>query len=247
MKWWINGIALAALLFLGACTSTNGTDMSAAAIVSVQPQLVGRLSPGKLEENSGMVASTIVSNRVYALNDSGHPPELFVFSLNDFPLVTHLAIPVEAARNRDWEDIASTDDGRLLLADVGNNQNKRRDLKIYLVKEPGEKPWPESLPVDASLAIYFPDQTAFPPEKRNFDCEAVFVLGKHVYLLTKHRSDRDTKLYRTKLPDSGVHMEKSDVKLVSRRENVGMVTAADLHPDGKRHGVLLRGASGTVF
>jgi roadblock/LC7 domain-containing protein len=69
----------------------------------------------------------------------------------------------------------------------------------------------------------------------DYDCEAVFCAGEKVYLLTKHRSDKRTRLYRVE----GESEKKSNpLRLVDSFEIGGMVTAADVSPDGKLVAVL---------
>ena len=57
---------------------------------------------------------------------------------------------------------------------MGNNGNARRDLAVYVVKEPN----PEANLQAHSLKripVAYPDQKAFPDEQWHYDCEAVFV------------------------------------------------------------------------
>lgn len=196
------------------------------------PQKVAEIEHPAIVESSGLSQSRRVPGRYWTHNDSGHDPVLYAMDAEG----TSLAGPVwiEGARNVDWESIAIDHQGRIWIGDVGNNRNRRRDLTVYVVGEPGEE-LPERLPVQRTIRIRYPDQEAFPPEKRNFDCEAIFVWNQKLYLLTKHRSDTDTKLYR--LDDTGGE-EEQELVLIGHRSNVGMVTGADLADDGRRLAVL---------
>ena len=92
------------------------------------------------------------------------------------------------------------------------------------------------LAVSARQAFYYPEQQAFPDAKRrNFDAEAIFwAPGKesregHLHLLTKHRSDTWTVLYR--FEEFG-REDAIPLKAVSRfdlgggRRKAGLVTGA---------------------
>jgi len=117
----------------------------------------------------------------------------------------------------------------VVIGDFGNNANARRDLTLYILPEPDPYKKKGKVKVEKRITFRFEDQEAFPPRLRNFDCEAMFVRGETVYLLTKHRSDTDTKLYKV----VGDTARKLATFPIGSR-----VTAADLSPDGKRAVVL---------
>jgi endonuclease/exonuclease/phosphatase family metal-dependent hydrolase len=86
-----------------------------------------------------------------------------------------------------------------------------------------------------------------PPGPANFDCEAVFTMNDHLYLLTKHRSDTRTKLYRVDRGCSG-ELERRDtlppwsmLTYIDGFDAGGMVTAADASDGGTRLAVLTYG------
>lgn len=143
-------------------------------------------------------------------------------------------IKVVGAINSDWEDIAHAPGGRLLIADTGNNANKRRDLMLYLIEEPD--PLAGRVWVEQEIPVYYPEQKAFPPSHNNFDCEAVFCRDEAIYFVTKHRADNNATLY--KLPWSVLDSEPADprgypLQMLGLYGLRGMVTAADSSPDGK--------------
>jgi hypothetical protein len=143
-------------------------------------------------------------------------------------------IQIEAAAAVDWEDIALDDDGNLYIADTGNNANSRRDLGVYVVREPD----PEHTAVARAvewLEFRYPDQDAFPPAQKNFDCEAIFWARGKLYFLSKHRADANTKLYRM---DAAEPFVRNPLTLLDSFEIGGMVTAADATTDGQRLAVL---------
>lgn len=80
--------------------------------------------------------------------------------------------------------------------------------------------------------VYYPEQSEFPADEDefNFDCEAVFTVDNVVHLLTKHRSDDWTRLYRLDHDDS----DTGKLTWVDQFETNGGVTGADCAPDGLR-------------
>ena len=196
------------------------------------PEMTGRIQPKELNESSGLSQSFLVPGRYWSHNDSGGQPLLYPLDVNGNLLGG--PVSVTGARNIDWEAICVDGTGRLWIADTGNNANKRQDLKIYQVLEPG-KELPEALAVQRTLHFKFPDQKAFPPKALNFDCEALFFWNEKLYVLSKHRADIRTKLYRIE----DLKTEKlQTATLVGEREIGDMVTDAAMHPEGKWLAVL---------
>lgn len=204
------------------------------------------LAPGPARENSGIVASRRHEGLFWMINDSGDEPRVYpvrrdgsvhgssrgaegydgVPANYDQP-----GVLIGGAINVDWEDIALDTQGRLLVPDFGNNSNDRRDLVIYVIDEPrpgaGRTTWREK------WFFRYPEQTDYPApqEDFNYDAEALFTVGTTAYLLTKHRSDTHTRLYRLKDPQPH---EVNDLELIERFDIGGRVTAADASADGLR-------------
>jgi hypothetical protein len=199
------------------------------------PEPAGRIEAVEVEESSGLAHSRQQPGLWWTHNDSGHTNHLFPMS--DSGAVLGAPVEIEGAVNVDWEDIFADDRGQLWISDLGNNRNRRRDLKVYVIDEPlpVEGVFPESVRVKRVLRMRYPDQDAFPPEKRNFDSEGIFVRDQILYVLTKHRSDADTRLYR--LVDDGGEAEQL-LEYIQTFPEIGMVTGAALHPDGRRLAVL---------
>lgn len=137
--------------------------------------------PSVLQEVSGM--AFLPDGSLWMLNDSRNPPDLY--------RVNPLSGMVEELRslptaNYDWEDLTTDGTGRLFIGDFGNNQNKRRNLRV-LVYEPA------SGSLD-SIMFSYPDQTDFPPDtelERNFDMEAFVFFKDSLHLFSKHRFKGD--------------------------------------------------------
>ena len=87
--------------------------------------------------------------------------------------------------NSDWEDIAVDASGHVIVADVGNNSNGRRDLALHYIFEP--EPTAGFTALLMSLFVRYPEQKTWPAPKSdfNYDCEAIFTKGDTVYFVTK--------------------------------------------------------------
>jgi hypothetical protein len=127
----------------------------------------------------------------------------------------------------DWEDIAA-DGADLWIADFGNNLSVRTDLCVYRLPEPD--PRGGGTPARARrIPFYYPDQRWFPAPSFDFDAEALFLAFGRPYILTKHRLDTRTRLYRLDVP---AHRRPVPLTPVDSFDIGGMVTAADATPDG---------------
>jgi hypothetical protein len=221
-----------------------------------------------LEEMSGIVKSRRYPNVYWVHNDSGDEPRLFALRADgtvvmpawisgDYFVGAPVAgkppypgVRLDLAANLDWEDIA-LDGDTLYVPDMGNNGNARRDLGVYVLPEPN----PEAVNrarVHKWLPVAYPDQAAFPPERWDFDCEAVFVHRGKLHFLTKHRTGPDhdhpgtgTNLYRL----DTAHTDRVNVltKLDSHPDLGGWVTGADLSPDGRTLAVLCQAPVQSVW
>ena len=197
---------------------------------------------GLLPEGSTLLKSRRHKDVFWSLNDSGNTPHLFAFGTDgsliqpSVPLSAgkYRGIFVNGAENRDWEAAAADDSGNIIICDSGNNKNRRKNLAVYIVPEPDPYTEAETLPAQ-KIEFSYRDQKAFPPKKKNFDSEACFWNKGHLYILTKHRYDTDTKLYRF----DNLDLSKRHVLKKIEKTNIGgMVTDAAVSPDGKYLAVL---------
>lgn len=219
----------------------------------------GRISHPPVDEMSGMVKSSQFDNVWWVHNDSGDEPRLFAvdstgavwlapWRQDDYAVGAALdttdrpvwpGVHLGAAAHIDYEDIA-IEDSTLYLADVGNNGNARRDLGIYVIREPyfyARRTRPLK-----HIPIAYPDQNTFPAEKWHFDAEGLFVDDGVLYVLTKHRQGQQidaleagTKLYRL---DTLRPHEANELTLIDRHDDIPPPTGAALSPGGTRLAVL---------
>jgi len=216
--------------------------------IALSPTLerFGNMAFPALAECSGIVRSRRHDNVFWTHNDSGDEARIFAIRRDGTIILpegaeaaTFPGVVIRDAVNRDWEDIAIDDAGNLYVGDIGNNNNERRNLGVYVVPEPD--PVRDAVATASGIIRYrYPDQEAFPPAAKNFDSEALFWARGSLFVLTKHRADTRTKLYR--LPASPTEGEVEAVLLGDY--NVGMmVTAADASSDGRRIAVLTYGSA----
>ena len=186
---------------------------------------VGTLSDD-IRESSGLCAAPQAGS-YFTFGDDGTTPTVFRVDgtgreLDNFTL---------GAPNHDWESISRDNSGNYYMGDCGNNENARRDLAILRFR-------PANPSQVGRIAFKYPDQTEFPPAKkeRNFDCEASLWHGGQLYLFTKDRGAGSTcKVYS--VPETpGTYT----ARLVTKLALPGEVTDATLSPDGQRLVLLAR-------
>jgi hypothetical protein len=89
-----------------------------------------------LQESSGVAASRVQPG-VFFTHDDGGDPKLFAFDLGGSLIGTY---DVPDAELEDWEDMAAApcpDKGDCLyIGDIGDNQEDRPNISIYVVREP---------------------------------------------------------------------------------------------------------------
>jgi hypothetical protein len=179
--------------------------------------------PG-LPEASGVAASRRTTGLLWSLNDSGDP---VLFAIDAKGMVT-APVRVTGADVTDWEAMAlgpCPDGSCLFVADIGDNDARRRHITIYRVPEPN----PEeraTLPAEAFHATY-PDGP--------HDAEALFVTTTgDLYVVTKGETGH-IALYRFPQPlraGSVVRLEQVTIIGV-RATKKDRITDAGASPDGK--------------
>lgn len=206
----------------------------------IEPTFVAKLGPGPAKENSGIVKSRNYPDLFWMHNDSGDEPRIYPVHRDGTNYINERypdehGVLIGGAINVDWEDITCDADGTLIIADVGNNGNDRRDLTLYYVDEPA--PTAGRTTFRKKVFVRFPDQHEFPASRAsfNFDCEAVFTVGDSVYFLTKNRSNSHTSLYLLTDPKSEVVNSLAYLATVDLQ---GQAVAADCSADGKRLAIL---------
>lgn len=135
--------------------------------------------PTVLKETSGLV---FYDNRLITHNDSGNLPNLY--EIDSISGNITRTVSISNASNVDWEDIAQDED-YLYIADIGNNNGTRTDLKIYRVLKTD---YENSNSVEADIINYsYADQDDFThnPNNTNWDAESLVVWEDKLYIFKK--------------------------------------------------------------
>lgn len=140
------------------------------------------------------------------INDSENEPILFFFNKQG---KTIHQVKIENALNIDWEDLVyDTLNQIIFIADIGNNNNNRKDLCLYKIHAENLLNY-QSIEAE-KIEFSYPNQNAFPPinEQLHFDAEAIFLKNDSLFILTKCRAvPFDGKAFCYYIPqDSGKHI-----------------------------------------
>lgn len=195
-------------------------------------------------ECSALLASQTQERLFWTISDSDGPARLVpirpsglvAMSPGTTPLFggkKYLGVEIAGVRNLDWEALTSDGAGNLILGDVGNNLSRRRELVLYVIPEP--LPGTPSVSPARRLTFAWPDQTEFPDPELSHDCEAIFWYKGKLHLMTKHRRDTHSRLWRAEISPS---VNRAYLTLVGAYDAHGMVTDASISPDGRRLAVL---------
>ncbi|MFZ1807035.1 MAG: hypothetical protein WAU36_07440 [Cyclobacteriaceae bacterium] len=151
----------------------------------------GKVS-GDLEEASGLVASYQNPGKLWTLNDSGNPADIFL--LNDKGEI-EMTCKLKKIENRDWEDIAigpGPNDGikYLYVGEIGDNEAKYEYKYLYRLEEPtfdGNKK--TSIDKIDTLVISLPDG------KRDMESITIDQVTGDLYLFSKR--EENINIYRS--------------------------------------------------
>ncbi|MDX1446629.1 hypothetical protein [Lishizhenia sp.] len=168
------------LLFMG----WSGLFLAQEAIVKL---------PTFINESSGLLC---IGDSVFIThNDSGNKSELYVLNFKGELVNT---CKIEQAHNKDWEDLCLVDDSLIYIADIGNNNNTRKDLKLYIV--PLKEVLQETQSKADSICFHYPDQKDFPPnaQQKYYDAEGICYYQNKIWIFTKNATkpfDGISKVY----------------------------------------------------
>jgi len=180
------------------------------------------ISPGAIDEASGIADSKKNQGYLWVQQDSGNPPELYLLSYNGIVIKR---IYIKGAFNRDWEDITTgtgpvAGNDYLYIAETGDNTATFSEYFIYRMMEP-------SLTEDT---IYTWDKISFHYPDNSHDVEAIISdpATNDILLITK--KDSLSKIFRLPYPQNtstvNLAIEEGAMKIT------GACSAA-ISPDGK--------------
>ena len=199
-----------------------------------QLQASAKVDKKLVPECSALWASQQNPGVFWTLSDSGNKTEIIpVRSDGSTAVWGAKGIPIKGSKNYDWEALTGDAEGNMIVADVGNNISNRRQLNLYLFKEPSAQN-PEVAEVK-TISFIWPDQKEFPDPELKHDCESVFKIKGNIYFLTKHRRDTFTEFWRIDIPQAN---QPAQLTKIAQFDAKGMVTDASVSPDGKSLAIL---------
>lgn len=211
----ISLVTFSFIFFVFSCTTEN------LKIIADLPYTLKEVSGTEITKNSDML---------WMVNDAGNSSILYGLDEKG-NILKELKIN---AKNKDWEELTSDDDGNLYIGDFGNNDNDRKNLAILKIKK-------EDLDSDEAVDVekikfHYPDQKKFPPKKSKqyFDCEALFFLNDSLYFFTKSRVDDNhgkTTLYKVPAKKGNYEAIKIASYTAACNSITCWTTSADISPD----------------
>jgi hypothetical protein len=198
---------------------------------------IGTLDP-LIKESSGLEISRRIPNRAYRHNDSGDSGRFFVTELGGRIVKT---VKIAGFKPNDVEGVglgpcdATTD--CLFFADIGDNERKRKNPELIVVRE--QPSFPADVKVDYRVSLRYPDGP--------HDAEALAVHPDgNVYIATK--DPKTLQIFRLKRDQWRLGKGPQTLELVTTLNwptllpnslPLGRVaTGMDIAPDGKRFLIL---------
>lgn len=243
----VPGFFLLAMLAVLAGCGEPGKPGGAEPGIAVRIDVPGTIENGNIDEASGLACSARRAGLLWVHNDRGDKARIYAI---DDAGSTAGRIRLEKADNDDWEDMASfrfNEKPYLLVADVGDNEADRDDIRLYIIEEPdlGADDKPELM---ASWTIEF----SYEDGARDVEAVAVDIDGWRALLLTKR--DIPPRLYEVRIipqtdaptvarflgtVDTLPQPTARDVEFAPRTDNWHwQPTAMDIAPDGSALAVL---------
>jgi hypothetical protein len=176
--------------------------------------------PEKVKETSGLL---FLDGKIITHNDSGDAAKLYEIDSLSGTIVR--TVSISNATNVDWEDLAENDT-HIFIADIGNNNGNREDLKIYTILKSDFK---ENNTVSAeTISFSYEDQTAFSsqPNSSNFDAEGIVIYQNQILIFTKNWADLKTNVYKIPLTAGNYVASK-----ISSGDIQGLITSATYTED----------------
>ncbi|GAB4023679.1 PE-PGRS family protein [Spirosoma koreense] len=184
------------------------------------------ITPGQIDEASGMADSRSQPGNLWIEQDSGSPAELALLGY-DGQVKGKISIP--NTTNRDWEEMTigpGPQDGvnYLYIGDIGDNNAQNALCQIYRLPEPAS--------LQATISGVERINFRYPDGPR--DAEAMFVdpQTKDIYIITKR--EEKVHLYRLAYPQNinEVTVAEAFGELPLGGGLANYVTAAAISPDG---------------
>ncbi|TLV00788.1 PE-PGRS family protein [Dyadobacter luticola] len=226
------GIIFASLLFCVTCSCDPDPDPDSGVSDNFETVPVkNNVTPGIIDEASGLAPSISFPGYLWTNQDSGNPNSIYLIS-GDAKNIKEYQLP--GSSNHDWEDIAagpgpSSGVNYLYVADIGNNISPMTASNtIYRV--------PEIKSQDASFSQESVEKIVFTYPDGPRDAESVLVdpVTKDIFIISK--SAQNTGIYRLAFPQN---VSSSTIaEKVGEVPSVSVATSADISGNGSE--ILIR-------
>ena len=148
--------------------------------------------------------------------------------------VVQRSVFVGNVSNVDWEDLTISTDGRIFIGDFGNNDHKRKDLKIYVLPSMGS--WQSDTIYADTIQFAYHSQSTFPPpsSERDYDCEAMVYQNDSLFLFSKNWTSPYTgyvKMYAMPASPGSYSLHVLDSVKLGTVKEFSWVTSADIVTD----------------
>jgi hypothetical protein len=185
---------------------------------------IGIIDNKEIDEASGLAASRVHPGILYAHNDSGGKPYVYMIDTSGSYVGK---IKLEGVNNRDWEDIAvgpGPDRGSsyIYVGEIGDNYSRHDQIYVYRFKEPDL--------LESNLSIV-PDKITLEYPDGPQDAETLLVDPWTGDLFILSKRDSSNALYRAavdKLEEEKVLLEKV------MNLPITLSTGGDISGDGKQ-------------
>lgn len=205
-----------------ACQKENVTEQPTPVAGFETTPVAKSLTPGILDEVSGIADSKTYPGYLWAEQDGGNTNELSLLSHDGHFLKN---ITITAAANKDWEDLVIAGgplagNNYIYVADIGDNDLVLSQHAIYRFPEPGPAA-KEVLDLD-KISFQYPDGA--------HDADAILVdnTTKDIYIITK--ADASSKIYKLPYPQNTTAINTA---VFAGSLSFTGATSAAFSPDGK--------------
>ncbi|MBU2927752.1 hypothetical protein [Winogradskyella psychrotolerans] len=157
------------------------------------------------------------SDIIWVIQDAGNDNNLIGLD-NNGNIVRNVYI--SNAKNKDWEDLTSDNQGHIYIGDFGNNNKKRKTFKIYKVNDND---------LNARSAVAEVIEFSLPKHQKSEDFESFFIYNNCFYIFSKENK----KFVVLKVKNSvGTQVAEvhSEYKLKGKNNKI---TSADISEDGE--------------
>jgi hypothetical protein len=134
-----------------------------------------RIDDARITESSGLALSNRHPHTVWTVNDSGDTARVFAV---DTETGRTVGVHTFGAEVRDVEALAITPQGRLLVADIGDNDASRAMVRVFWFDEPG---------LGKTSGTWASWELSYPDGPHNAESIAVDPASGRVFVVTKGR------------------------------------------------------------